>query len=190
MQKWAQLFVANGYGFGKYWTGYVFGKTPKAPHFFYLTENRMAILSAGIDEDGERSIVVASDEFTPAELSVYFRLDYSKTSAIQWFQPINVLLLCQKKESVRESFIYYTWPALKLNFVAELSENTIVVHDRFTDKDTLEGLKKEATSRKIDDKVEFWSMVKLLTMGDRFGELAPKICMESIPELKTVRKTT
>ncbi|KAA6344558.1 hypothetical protein EZS27_007828 [termite gut metagenome] len=189
MQKWAQLFVANGYGFGKYWAGYVFGKSPKDPYFFYLTEQKMAVLSAGIDEDGERGVVVASEAFTFAELSVYFPLDYSKTSAIEWFQPVNVLLLCQKVESVRKSFIYYTWPVLKLNFISELNKNTIVVYDRFVAKETLEDLKKEAASRKIDDKVEFWSMVKLLALGDRFGELAPKVCMESIPELMIIRKT-
>ncbi|GHV31382.1 hypothetical protein FACS1894177_05860 [Bacteroidia bacterium] len=183
MRKWTRLFVANGYGFGKYWTGYVFAKTPKAPYFFYLTDKKMAILSAGIDEDGERSIVTASDEFTLEELAVYFQLDYSKTSAIEWFEPVNVLLLCQKPESVQRSFVYYTYPVLQLNFVTALSENTIVVYDRFTDKNTLDELDEKAVRRNIDDKVEFWSMVKLLALGDRFGELAPKVCMESIPQL-------
>lgn len=190
MQEWTQLFVANGYGFGQYWAGYVFGKSPKDPYFFYLTDKKMAILSAGIDEDGERGIVMASEAFSPAELSVYFPLDYSKTSAIQWFQPVNVLLLCRKAASVRENFIYYTWPALQLNFVTEISENTIVVYDRFTAKETLEDLKKETAGKGTGNKVEFWSMLKLLALGDRFGELAPKVCIESIPEIRAIRKTT
>jgi hypothetical protein len=60
--SFAQLFVGNGFGFGKYWAGYIFGKNPKDQHFLYLGEGRMAILSAGIDEDGEKSILVAADK--------------------------------------------------------------------------------------------------------------------------------
>lgn len=51
----ARMLVANGYGFGKYWSGYIFGKTAKGPHFIYLTDKKMAILSAGIDEDGKKA---------------------------------------------------------------------------------------------------------------------------------------
>jgi hypothetical protein len=178
-----QLFVGNGFGFGKYWAGYIFGKNPKDQHFLYLGEGRMAILSAGIDEDGEKSILVATDEFSLAQLSEYFPLDASKHSAINWLdQTVHVILLCEKPDTVRSNMRYYMWPAVTLDFTTELSENTIVIYDRFTPAAQLQSLKNEAQAKGVAGKTEFWSMLKFLTMGDRFGELAPKICMESVPE--------
>jgi hypothetical protein len=184
MHDMARLFVANGYGFGKYWAGHVFAKTVKDAHFLYLAEDRMAILSSGVDEDGEKEILAAAEHFTPEELSRYFRLDYHRISNIDWFQPVNVLLRCQKEASVRDSLIYYTWPAVKLDFTTGLAENTIVVYDRFTPEESLEALRNESVAKNLSEYVEFWSMVKLLAMGDRFGELAPKVCMETALQKK------
>jgi hypothetical protein len=184
MHDMAGLFVANGYGFGEYWAGYIFARTTKDEYFFYLSENRMAVLSSGIDEDGEKKIVAAADTFSNEELSAWFRLNYGKTSLIDWFQTVNVLLVCEETPHIRNNLIYYTWPAVKLNFVRAISANTLVVYDRFTPQEMLERLKNEAATKSLASQVEFWSIVKLLAMGDRFGELAPKVCMESIPDAK------
>ncbi|MDR1672925.1 MAG: hypothetical protein LBS09_05645 [Bacteroidales bacterium] len=175
------LFTGNGFGFGKYWAGYVFAKSAKDRYFLYLGDDRMAILSAAIDEDGEKTIVTTADEFTPQQLSEYFQLDYNRQSTIEWIDhTVNVLLLCNKPDTTRNNILYYMWPAVNLNFCTELCDNCIVVYDNTTDKNSLEALK-ETTQKNRTHKTEFWTMIKLLAIGDRFGELAPKICMETIP---------
>ena len=184
----AGLFVANGYGFGKYWNGYIFGKNPKDEYSFFISDNRMAVLSAGIDEDGQKSIVTASDTFRNNELDAYFALDHHKTSAIQWLDAnVNMLLLTvENKERLQNNIGYYMWPAVDIRFTSELTENTIVVYDRDCPYEKMEKLQKEAEEKNISGKVEYWSMVKMLTMGDRFGELAPQVCMET--HLKAFQK--
>lgn len=175
----AQLFVANGFGFGEYWNGYIFGKTAKDEHFLYLGDNKMAILSAGIDEDGEKTILAAGDELSREQLNSYFQLDYNKETKIEWFEKeVHILLLCKKEEEVRDNIIYFMWPAVRLKFVTEIKKNTIVIYDRFISKETLESLKTEAKENGLSEKVEFWSMMKCLTFTDKFGEFAPKICMD------------
>lgn len=174
----AQLFVANGFGFGKYWNGYIFGKTAKDEHFLYLAENKMAILSAGIDEDGEKTILIAGDELSREQLNSHFQMDYNKETKIEWFEKeVHVLLLCKKKEEVRDNIIYFMWPAVKLKFVTEITENTLIIYDRFISKEILESLKTEAKEKDLSHTVEFWSMVKCLSLTDKFGEFAPKVCM-------------
>lgn len=184
MNNTVRLFVANGFGFGKYWAGYIFAKTIKDKYFLYLANNRMAILSSSEDEDREKKIIVTSEEFQQKELSVYFNLDYGKISKIDWLQVVNIMLFCKNKMHIRNNLIYYTYPAVNLNFVSDMQANTIIVYDRFVSKHLLEKLKDNITLKDLIGKVEFWSMLKLLAMGDRFGELAPKICMESIPIIR------
>jgi hypothetical protein len=177
----ARILVANGYGFGKYWSGYIFGKTAKDPHFVYLSDNKMAILSAGIDEDGEKSILDAADELSHKQLYPYFNIDYSKRTHIEWIgRKINFILLCEKEETVKNNTAYFMWPAIKLDFSPDIKENTIVVYDRRVSPERIEKLKSEAEYKGIIDKVEFWTMVKHLMLTDRFGEFAPKICMEAV----------
>ena len=182
MHDMAQMLVANGYGFGKYWSGYIFGKTAKDDHFIYLADNRMAILSAGIDEDGEKSILEAADSFSREQLDRFFRIDdYDKTTSIEWIgKEVNFILLCDKPDLVRNNTAYFMWPAVKLSFTDELKENSIVVYDRSTPTPKIEALKTEAREKGIGDKVEFWNMVKHLAFTDRFGEFAPKVCMEAV----------
>jgi hypothetical protein len=192
----AKLFVANGYAFGEYWAGYIFTRTLKDPYAFYLAREKMAVLSAQPDvEDGEREIIAAADTFTLEELSVYFPLDFKKTSNIDWLRSVNVLLLCADETKVRLNLLYYTWPAVQLRFVSEIEANTLVIYDRFTPNDTLQSLQKEALTKGITAEIERWSMVKLLIMGDRFGELAPHICIEAIenkekPEINLSPRTS
>lgn len=182
MYKMAGMLLANGFGFGKYWNGYIFGKTAKDPHFIYLCDNKMAILSAGIDEDGEKSILKAADELSKEELNDFFNLDYDKQASIEWLgKKINMILLCDNADEVKKNTIYFTWPAIDLEFTEELKRNTIVVYDRFTPKETIEKRIKEANDKDISKQVEFWTMLKLISFTDRFGEFAPKICIESIP---------
>jgi hypothetical protein len=178
----AKLFVANGYGFGKYWTGNIFVRALKDPYAFYLGDGKMAILSAQPDdEDGERQIIAAADTFTKKELLKYFPLlDFGKISNIDWLKPVNVMLICNDESNVRDSLVYYTWPAVDLHFVKEIGTNALIVYDRFTPQDLFDSLQKEADVKGITAEVEYWSMVKLLAIGDRFGELAPAICLESI----------
>lgn len=181
MYDMARLFVANGYGFGKYWSGYIFAKTAKDSHFLYLADSRMAVLSAGVDEDGEKEIILAADQLSKEQLDAYFTLDYTQKSAIDWLErTVNIVLCCKDAQAMQNNIKYYMWPAVKLNFTDTLLENTIVAYDRFCSADVLEKLKQEADSKNIRSSIEFWSMVKMLTLGDRFGELAPKVCMESV----------
>ncbi|KAA6331888.1 hypothetical protein EZS27_019553 [termite gut metagenome] len=192
----AKLFVANGYAFGEYWAGYIFTRTLQNPYAFYLAREKMAVLSAQPDvEDGEREIIAAADTFTLEELSVYFPLDFKKTSNIDWLRSVNVLLLCADETKVRLNLLYYTWPAVQLRFVSEIEANTLVIYDRFTPNDALQSLQKEALTKGITAEIERWSMVKLLVMGDRFGELAPHICIETIekkgkPEINLSPRTS
>jgi hypothetical protein len=182
MHDMARLFVSNGFGFGKYWSGYIFGKCAKDSHFLYLADNKMAVLSAGIDEDGEKTILEAADSFTEKQLSRYFSLNFSKTSAIDWLETqVNVVLLCEKEKEAANNLIYFTWPAVKLNFTKTIQENTIVAYDRFASCEKLESLKEEAERKGIADRIEYWSMLKLLALSDRFGEFAPKVCMSAVP---------
>jgi hypothetical protein len=180
----ARLFVANGFGFGQYRSGYIFARTPKDAWFFYLSDRKMAILSAGIDADGERDIVAEAEAFAPEALADRFGLDLGKTSAIDWLRPVRVILRCDNAPTVRNNLIYYTWPALRLEFVTAVAANTLVVCDRSTPPDVIEALRQEAIAAGVDGQIEWWSMLKLLAMGDRFGELAPKICMSAIPSIR------
>lgn len=182
MHDMARMLVANGYGFGKYWSGYIFGKTAKDAHFIYLSDNRMAILSAGIDEDGEKSILEAADTLSREQLDSFFRIgDYDKATPIEWLEKeVNFILLCDKPELVRNNTAYFMWPAVKLSFTDELRENSVVVYDRFTPAVKIEALRTEAQEKGISHKVEFWPMVKHLALTDRFGEFAPKVCMEAV----------
>jgi hypothetical protein len=186
MYDMAKLFVGNGFGFGKYWAGYVFAKSPKDPCLFYISEQKMAILSASPDdEDGEREIILAADDFSPEELAPYFKLNHGKYSKINWLQqPVNVILLCEQQITVRNNMLYYMWPAVQLNFVSEPAENTLIIYDRFASKERLERLKAQSVAQDTAGETEYWSMVKLLAMGDRFGELAPKVCMSSVPGIR------
>jgi hypothetical protein len=191
MYEMTQILVANGYGFGKYWSGYIFGRNPKDKHFLYLSDSKMAILSAAVDEDGEKSILEAADSFTEEYLNRYFKVSYDKKSSIEWIgKEVNILLCCSDEEKMRHNIMYYMWPAVKLNFVKELSSNTIVVYDRFFPSSTLDDLKIQAQELGIASSVEFWSMLKMLTLGDRFGELAPKVCLEMIMEKDKKKKKT
>ncbi|MDR3193773.1 MAG: hypothetical protein LBT76_00600 [Tannerella sp.] len=181
MHDMVRLFVANGYGFGKYRAGYIFAKTLKDDSFFYLTKDKMAVLSSSMDEEDEKQTVIAAGQLAFSELAPYFQLDSRRISRIDWLCPVNVILLCEKAETVRSQLLYYTWPAVALRFTAELSENTLVIYDRFTPPARLEFLRREAAAnRHISDSTEYWSMLKLLAIGDRFGELAPKVCMETV----------
>jgi hypothetical protein len=192
MHQMARILVANGYGFGKYWSGYIFAKNPKDSHFLYLADSRMAILLAAADEDGEKTILQAADSFSEEQLNQYFRVDFQKSSNIEWIgQTVNIMLCCSDEEKMRNNIMYYLWPAVKVNFTSQLMPNTIVVYDRFYPSTTLDDLKIQAQETMISSVVEFWSMLKMLTMGDRFGELAPKVCLEMIIEKdKKKNKTT
>jgi len=181
MHDMASLFVANGFGFGEYWTGYIFARNAKDNYSLYLTDTRMAVLSAGIDEDGEKGIVVATDHFTGEELNSWFSLDHSKKSLIDWFKPVNFVLLCKDKATMRNNISYYFWPAVKTSFSTVPSANSIVVYDRFVFQEVLDDIKEIAKNNGITGQIEYWSVIKLLTYGDKFGSLAPKVCMESIP---------
>jgi len=182
MHDMARMLVANGYGFGKYWSGYIFGKTARDDHFIYLSDNRMAILSAGIDEDGEKSILEAADTLSHEQLDRFFMIgDYDKATPIEWLEKeVNFILLCDKPELVRNNTAYFMWPAVKLSFTDELKENSIVVYDRFAPAAKIEALKTEAREKGISHQVEFWPMVKHLALTDRFGEFAPRVCMEAV----------
>ncbi|MFT4073052.1 MAG: hypothetical protein QM654_14145 [Dysgonamonadaceae bacterium] len=181
MHEMARIFVANGFGFGKYWSGYIFAKNPKDQHFFYLADSKMAFLSAGVDEDGEKTILETSDAFSEEDINRFFKVDFRKKSTIEWLgEPVNIYLCCHNEEKMSLNIKYYMWPAVKIDFSKEIKPNTIVVYDRFYPQEKLENLKLEAKRLGIDAKVEFWSMLKMLTMGDRFGELAPKVCMEMV----------
>lgn len=189
MYDMAQIFVANGYGFGKYWSGYIFGKNPKDKHFFYMADSKMAILSAAVDEDGEKTILEAAESFTEEYLNKYFKVSFDKKSSIQWIgKEVNIMLCCSEEEQTKYNITYYMWPAVKLNFTKELLPNTIVVYDRFYPQSTLDDLKIQAHELGEDAPVEFWSMLKMLTLGDRFGELAPKVCLEMIMEKDKKKK--
>lgn len=186
----AQVLVGNGFGFGKYWSGYIFGKNPKDKHFLYLSDSKMAILSAAVDEDGEKTILEAADSFTEEHLNQYFKISFDKKSSIEWIgKEVNIFLCCGDEEKNRHNIMYYMWPAVKLNFVKELTGNTIVVYDRFFPTSTLDSLRIQAHELGIASSVEFWSMLKMLTLGDRFGELAPKVCMEMIVEKDKKKRT-
>ncbi|OJU36195.1 MAG: hypothetical protein BGN96_04605 [Bacteroidales bacterium 45-6] len=190
MREMAQILVGNGFGFGKYWSGYIFGKNPKDKHFLYLSDSKMAILSAAVEEDGEKTILEAADSFPEEYLNSYFKVCYDKKSAIEWIgKEVNILLCCGDEEKVRHNIMYYMWPAVKLNFVKELCGNTIVVYDRFFPNSILDDLRIQAQELGMASSVEFWSMLKMLTLGDRFGELAPKVCMEMIVEKDGKKKT-
>jgi hypothetical protein len=189
MYEMTQVLVANGFGFGKYWSGYIFGKNPKDKHFLYLSDSKMAILSAAVDEDGEKSILEAADSFSEEQLNRYFKVCFDKKSSIEWIgKEVNVFLCCGDEVKVRHNIMYYMWPAVKLNFVKALTANTIVVYDRFYPSSTLDDLKIQAQGLGVASAVEFWSMLKMLTLGDRFGELAPKVCLEMIMEKDKKKK--
>jgi hypothetical protein len=181
MHELAKIMVANGFGFGKYWAGYVFARTAKDAFVLYLADNKMAVLSEETEEDGERKIIEASDSFSPETLQRYFGIDIDKTSSIDWLEKtVHLVLLCADKEKVRSNTLYFMWPAVKLRFPDEITENTIVVYDRQTPQAELEACRDKIKRESLADCVEFWSMLKLLAVTDRFGELAPKTCMESV----------
>ena len=189
MYEMAQIFVGNGYGFGKYWSGYIFGKNPKDKHFFYIADSKMAIPSAAVDEDGEKTILEASEELSEEFINQYVKVDFSKKSSIEWLgKEVNFFLCCGDEEKMRYNIMYYFWPAVKLTFDKEIKSNTIVAYDRFYSKDELENMKKQTKILSENAPVEFWSMTKMLMMGDRFGELAPKVCLEMIMEKDKKKK--
>lgn len=186
MYEMAQIFVGNGYGFGKYWSGYIFAKNPKDKHFFYIADSKMAILSAAVDEDGDKTILEASEELSEEFINRYVKVDFAKKSNIEWLgKDVNFYLCCGDEEKVKYNIMYYMWPAVKLTFDKEIKPNTVVVYDRFLPQEELESLKKQAENL---PPVEFWSMTKMLMMGDRFGELAPKVCLEMIMEKDKKKK--
>jgi hypothetical protein len=179
--EWAKVMVANGFGFGKYWAGYVFARTAKDPFLLYLTDHKMAVLSQETEEDGERQIIEASDRLPLETLQRYFGIDPGKKSSIDWLgQPVHLLLLCADKEKVRNNTLYFMWPAVQLRFVNEVTTNTIIVYDRQTPQAELDACREKVRRDTLEEGVEFWSMLKLLAVTDRFGELAPKTCMESV----------
>lgn len=71
------------------------------------------------------------------------------------------------------------YPAVKLNFISEIAANTLIIYDRFVPADKLDALRSESAVKNVSDKVEFWSMIRLLTIGHSFGEMAPGMCIKS-----------
>jgi hypothetical protein len=176
----ASFLIANRFGFGKYWNGIIFAKHPKAEYSLYVTDSKMAILSQGIDEDGERTIVADSDCFSTEELEAYFSIDYTKSSQINWFQPVNFVLFCENTKLTRNNIIYFMWPAVKMRFQESLtSPNTVIVYDKQTSPDLLHALQMKTSEAPFVGRVEFWSTLKLVDFCERMGNFAPKECQES-----------
>jgi|GEM_PF-914714 len=178
MNEIANLFLGNGYGFGKYEKGYLFIKHPSDQFLLYLTTERMYVLTKN-----ERLTVHESAHFTQEELDEYFTLDFEKRAAINWLRPLRVMLLCDEPEITRKNFIYFYWPTVDVTFTDEMAANTLVIYDRTTPHEKIEELKQLALHKGIAANVEFWSKIKFITHSDRMGYLAPKGCID-----KTVEK--
>lgn len=176
----ASFLIANRFGFGKYWDGIIFAKHPKAEYSLYMTDTKMAILSQEVDEDSERSIIASAASFEKEELDAYFSIDYNKSSRINWFQPVNFVLLCESPKLIRNNIIYFMWPVVKMRFQETLtSVNTVIVYDKQASSDLLRELTKKTNETPFAGNVEFWSMLKLVDFCERMGHFAPKICQES-----------
>jgi hypothetical protein len=176
----ASFLIANRFGFGKYWNGMIFAKHPKAEYSLYIADSKMAILSQVVDEDGDRTIVTDSSCFSMEELNNYFSIDYSKSSQINWFQPVNFVLLCDNPKLTRNNIIYFIWPAVKMRFHETLtSPNTVLVYDKQTPVNLLHALKKKTNEVPFVGRVEFWSALKLVDFCERMGNFAPNACQES-----------
>ncbi|MEI7676218.1 MAG: hypothetical protein WCJ03_05510 [Bacteroidales bacterium] len=169
----ASLFIGNGYGFGKYEDGFLFMKGPSDPYLLYLTQNRITILT-----NKDRTIVWEFTSFSPEALSGYFELNVLKKTTINWFETVNVLILTADFEMTKKNIIYFFYPAVQLNFVDEIVPNTIVIYDRTVPNEVIEKINMEVRTHGIIEKTEFWSKIKLITVSERMGYLAPKGCFD------------
>lgn len=169
----ASIFVGNGYGFGKYENGFLFMKAPSDKYLLYLTDSKAFILT-----NPDRTIVWELNGLSPEGLLGYFELNLLKKSIINWFEPVNILILTDDYEVTRKNIIYFFFPAVKLQFVSEIIPNTVVIYDRTVPSHVIEKINMEVRTNGIIEHTEFWSKIKLINISERMGYLAPKGCFD------------
>jgi hypothetical protein len=176
----ASFLIANRFGFGKYRDGMIFAKHPKAQYSLYIADNKMAVLSYEKDKDGNRTVVADSSCFSLEELDTYFSIDYTKSSKINWFQPVNFGLFCNTPKLICNNIIYFICSTVKLRFQEALTfPNTVLVYDVQTPPDILHELKMKAGEAPFAGRVEFWSTLKLVDFCERMGNFASNACQEN-----------
>lgn len=183
----AKLFIGNGYGVGKSNKRYLFAKHANTGYALSLGEEDAEILSEADPENlEERKPIARLQEIDKESLSPYFTLDEGKRSNIDWLgTTVNFLLIVPESElqKLKNYVLYCTWPALDIAFVDIPTKNTIITFDRTCSPELRKKIEDEISAKGLESNTEIWSMTKLFTMADRFGELAPEMCMEVVLRL-------